>query len=126
MTFLKSRPARLALLLCVSLAAGLLALSQAGITGLGSTLSRIPAATVITVVALLLGGALTATLRFYFIARDLGWMLSVRDALLALGVGQIAGAASIQFFGQIVARSAVLAPRGISAPVNVAIAIYER
>jgi hypothetical protein len=126
MKFLKSRPARLAILLCVSLAAGLIALSQAGITDLGTTLSRIPVVTLISVMALLLGGALTATLRFYFIARDLGWMLSVRDALLALAVGQIAGAASVQFFGQIVARSAILAPRGLSAPVNVAIAIYER
>src|SRR5688572_10749253 len=126
MKFLKSRPARLAILLCVSIAAGLIALSQAGITDLGTTLGRIPVATLITVMALLLGGALTATLRFYFIARDLGWMLSVRDALLALAVGQIAGAASVQFFGQIVARSAILAPRGLSAPVNVAIAIYER
>lgn len=126
MKFLKSKPARLALLLCVSLAAGLIAMSQAGITVLGTTLGRIPVTVLITVIALTFGGALTATLRFYFIARDLGWMLSVKDALLALGVGQVAGAASVQFFGQIVARSAILAPRGLSAPVNVAIAICER
>ena len=82
--------------------------------------------TLLAVAALMLTGALVATLRFHFIARDLGWKLSAKDTLLALGVGQLAGAASVQFFGQIVARSAILAPRGLSAPVNVAIAIYER
>ena len=126
MKFMKSKPVRLAILLCVSVVAGLIAISQVGIVDLGTTLSRIPAMTLLAVAALMLTGALVATLRFYFIARDLGWKLSAKDTLLALGVGQLAGAASVQFFGQIVARSAILAPRGLSAPVNVAIAIYER
>lgn len=43
-----------------------------------------------------------------------------------LSVGQIAGAVTIQFFGQIVARSVLLGRRGISAPANIAITTYER
>lgn len=126
MKFLKSRPVRLTILVSVSLAAGLIAISQVGVDGLGTTLSRIPITVLLTVAALMLAGALIATLRLYFIARDLGWNLSAKDALLALSVGQVASAASVQFFGQIVARSAILAPRGLSAPVNIAIVIYER
>lgn len=126
MRFVTSRSARVAILFSVSIVAGLVAVSQVELAGLGSTLRQIPLATLMAVVALMLVGALTATLRLYFIAKDLGWKLGVKDALLAFSVGQVAGAASVQFFGQIVARSAILGPRGVSAPVNVAIAIFER
>ena len=59
-------------------------------------------------------------------ASDMGHGLSSRDALLALSVGQIAGALTVQYFGQIVARSALLGPRGVSAPANIVLATYER
>lgn len=126
MKLIKSKPIRLLILLSISLVAGLIAVSQVGIVDLGTALGRIPIRTLIAVAALLLAGAIIATLRLYFIARDLGWRLGAKDALLALSVGQVASAASVQFFGQIVARSAILVPRGLSAPVNVAIVIYER
>ena len=43
-----------------------------------------------------------------------------------MSIGQIAGAVLFQFFGQLAARGAFLAPRGISMPTNVVIALYER
>ena len=45
---------------------------------------------------------------------------------LAFSAGQLGSAATVQFFGQILARSAILAESGVLTPVNVAIVIYER
>ena len=52
--------------------------------------------------------------------------LSFKEALLALSVGQIVGAVSVQFFGQIAARSALLTRRGVSASANIVMVAYER
>src|SRR6185436_19320705 len=76
--------------------------------------------------ALLLLSALLATIRFWFMASDLGHSLSPRDAMLALSVGQIVGTLTVQYFGQIAARSALLGSRGLSPPANIVLATYER
>ncbi len=58
----------------------------------------------------LLLSALLATIRFGSCASDLGHSLSPREAMLALSVGQIVGTLTVQYFGQIAARSALLGP----------------
>src|SRR5512143_3464878 len=45
---------------------------------------------------LMLAGALLASLRLQFIARDLGYSLHFRDAVAALGIGQLAGSLFFQ------------------------------
>lgn len=87
---------------------------------------QISVETIAIVGALLLLGALLAAIRFWFMASDLGHGLSPRDALLALSVGQIVGTLTVQYFGQIAARSALLGPRGLSPPANIVLATYER
>lgn len=82
--------------------------------------------TVISVAALLMIGAILATVRFWCMASDIGFTLSLRDAMLAHSVGQVAGALTIQFFGQIAARSILLGPKALTAPVNIFLATYER
>jgi hypothetical protein len=76
--------------------------------------------------ALLIAGVLLAAVRLWFISSDIGIPLNSKEALLAFSVGQIVGAASVQFFGQIAARSALLKRSGVSAPANIVMATYER
>ncbi len=117
---------RLALLFCVSIAALLAAIHQVGFGDVAKTFAEVPLVALVSAAALMIAGALVASLRLYFIAKDLGWTLSAKDSLLALSVGQVASAASVQFFGQIVGRSAIFRSRGLSASANIAIATYER
>ena len=72
-------------------------------------------------VAALLGG-----LRLHFLAGDLGYYLPARDVLVTVCLSNLAGALTVQFFGQIVARSALLKSRGIDAPVTIVLTLYER
>jgi hypothetical protein len=69
---------------------------------------------------------LLAVIRLRWISEDVGQRLTMPEAMLAFGAGQVAGAVTIQFFGQIAARSALLGPRGVSPSANIVIAGYER
>lgn len=122
----RSKPIRIAALLCVSFAAFFFAVHQVGSAEIARTFFNVRAIALLSAAGLMMAGALLASLRLYFIAKDLGWILTAKDALLALSVGQLASAVSIQFFGQIVGRSAVLSSRGLSTSTNIAIAAYER
>lgn len=99
---------------------------QTDIGGFFAAAAEMPAGAVAAAGIMLLLGALLAVLRLWFITHDIGRNLSARDAMLALSMGQLAGSLTIQFFGQIAARSALLSSRGISTPENIAIASYER
>lgn len=107
-------------------AAFVIAVMQADLSAFWVTIRSVSLPMLAFIGVALLVGALLAALRLWFIARDVGHSLSARDALLALSVGQVAGAVSVQFFGQIVARSALLSPRGVSAPANIVMVAYER
>ena len=110
----------------VALLLGSLLLTQmdfAAIAGAASQLTIIP---LMLAASLLIAGALLAVLRLWCISADIGTPLSFRDAMLALSLGQIAGAISVQFFGQIAARAALLGRRGISNSANIVMATYER
>lgn len=80
---------------------------------------------VLTILALL-AGALLATLRLQWIARDLGYRLSFRDAMAGFTYGQVMGAMFFQLAGQLLARSAVLARRQIPPSATILITGYER
>lgn len=116
----------IALSVAVTAAAFVVAFMQADLSAFWLAIGSISPPTLALAGSALLAGALLAALRLWFIARDVGHRLSARDALLALSVGQVAGAVSVQFFGQIVARSALLSPRGVSAPANIVMVTYER
>jgi Lysylphosphatidylglycerol synthase TM region len=78
------------------------------------------------VVVLLVCGALLASARLAFIASDLGYRMRAVDAIAALSLGQLGGAIFFQIVGQLVARSAVLARRGVPVAGTVAVTGYER
>ena len=108
---------------CVTFGIALSAVDLSAVWSATKHLSPVP---ILGAGGLLLLGILLATVRFRYMASDIGHALSPRDAMLALGVGQIAGALTVQYFGQIAARSTVLAPRGFSPPANIFLATYER
>jgi O-antigen ligase/uncharacterized membrane protein YbhN (UPF0104 family) len=78
------------------------------------------------VLGALLAGALLAGLRFRAMARDVGSHLTIRDSMLAMAAGQVAGTVTLALFGQIAARGFILRHRGFSLPANIAVAAYER
>lgn len=78
------------------------------------------------VLSLLAAGAFIAGIRLRTIAADMGLHLTVREALAAMAAGQVVGAVTFQFFGQIAARSIFLKSRGVNLPANIAIVGYER
>lgn len=120
----RSRRAFVTVLVC--LAALLVAWQQIEVDTLRAAVMRMSVVPTAIAFAMLTAGALISSLRLRSIAADVGAGLTVRDAIIAMSLGQVAGALSVQFFGQIAARSAFLAPRGFTLPANVAIAIYER
>lgn len=74
----------------------------------------------------LLAGALLAAARVRLVADDLGYRLTWREALAALGLGQIGGAAFFQIAGQLIARGAYLSRRGLPVEATVVMVGYER
>jgi len=83
------------------------------------------AAFILTILALLIG-ALLATLRLQWIARDLGYRLSFRDAMACFTYGQVLGVVLFQLAGQLLARSTVLARRQVPPAATILITGYER
>ncbi len=110
----------------VTLLALAMVASRADVNQLRAAIQQISPLTFAAVGVLLFIGAALAVVRLWIIATDMGQRFTARDAILALSMGQIASALTVQFFGQIVARSALLAPKGVSAPANIVIAFYER
>lgn len=112
--------------IAVTAVALLVVFSQLDMTGIVFAITQVEFGAAALAGLLLLIGAFLAVVRLWFIANDIGHRLSSRDTMLALGLGQLAGAATIQFFGQIAARTALLSNRGLTTPTNIAIAAYER
>ncbi len=104
----------------------LIALAQIDTHAIVNEIRQLSAASLVAAAAVLIIGVLLATLRLWYISSDIGTPLTFKEALLALSVGQIVGAVSVQFFGQIAARSALLRGRGVSAPANIVMTVYER
>jgi uncharacterized membrane protein YbhN (UPF0104 family) len=75
---------------------------------------------------LLAAGAILASLRLWYIGRDLGYHLTFREAVSALALGQVAGALFFQVAGQLMARSAFLSRRRVPVAGTVIATGYER
>lgn len=123
-TIQRSKRMVLAGLIC--LAAIVVVWQQVDADALRAAMAKIEVLPAVLALAMLTIGALIASVRLRSITSDIGARLTLRDAAMAMSLGQVAGALSVQFFGQIAARSAFLARRGFTLPDNVAIAVYER
>jgi hypothetical protein len=64
--------------------------------------------------------------RLKLIAQDLGYRLSIRDSIAALSLGLLAGTMFFQLIGQLMARGALLARRGMPVAATITLTVYER
>jgi Lysylphosphatidylglycerol synthase TM region/O-Antigen ligase len=110
----------------VTLAALLVALWYVDVQALLATLGRLDRWNFAAVVVALLGGAVLSSYRLKLIAGDIGYRISLRDAVAALSLGQIAGSLFFQIVGQLIARGAVLSRRGMPVAGTVVLTGYER
>jgi hypothetical protein len=101
-------------------------IQQAGLSNLSQTALDTPAGPVLLAVCGLMVGVLLAAARVKLVADDLGYELKWRDALSALGLSQLGGAAFFHLAGQLIARSAYLSRRGIPVGASVLMVGYER
>jgi hypothetical protein len=123
---LKSRRAWWLVAISIVLLLSLIAIVQIDARAVLDEIRRLSAVSLLGASGLLVLGALLAAVRLWFISSDIGTPLNGKQALLALCVGQIVGAISVQYFGQIAARSALLGRSGVSAPAHIAMVTYER
>ncbi len=100
--------------------------SQSNPSQILGVLRLISADQIAEVLAVLLIGALLAAIRLKVIAADIGQPIDFRDAVAALSVGQLAGNLFFQVVGQLIARSTLLARRGIPISATVIMTGYER
>jgi len=97
-----------------------------GPDALADALAQVKPSSILLIAVLLTAGVGLSSLRLKMIASNLGYTLSLRDAVMALTIGQIAGSLFFQFFGQLIGRTAVLAGRGIPPAASVVLFGYER
>lgn len=88
--------------------------------------TRISLGTFALTMAALVAGALLATLRLQWIAHDLGYKLSFRDAMAGFTYGHVMGVLFFQLAGQLLARSTVLLRRQVPPSATIVITGYER
>ncbi len=117
---------RSAVSLLVTATALMAALSYVDGLALMDTLGQIRPASLLVVVTCLALGALASSYRLKLIARDVGYRITFRDAAAALSLGQVAGSLFFQIVGQLIARGAVLARRGVPAAGTIVVTGYER
>ncbi len=110
----------------VTVVALALAFTMVDLRALAQALSRVSLLTLLTVTCALTSGALLACVRLSCIASDFGYRMRASDAIAALSLGQLGGAIFFQLAGQLIARSAVLARRGVPVAGTVLITGYER
>src|SRR5436190_11056479 len=82
-----------------------LVFSRADVPSLKSFLTGFPAQIFFAVIALSIAATALAVWRLKLIAQDLGYRLSIRDAVAALSLGLLAGTMFFQLIGQLMARS---------------------
>jgi O-antigen ligase len=103
-----------------------LVFARADISSISLYLRSLSVESLLAVTVLLIVGAGLSVWRMRLIAQDLGYRLTIPDAISALSLGQIAGSFFFQIVGQLMARSAVLARRGMPVPATVTMTFYER
>jgi uncharacterized membrane protein YbhN (UPF0104 family) len=82
--------------------------------------------TIAVVGLLLFAGAALAGPRLRSIAHQMGHNLTFGEAMQAMAFGQIGNTLSIQFFGQVAVRTALLRSRGLHLPENIALTSLEK
>ncbi len=87
---------------------------------------ELPFSVAIGALAALLANGLIATVRFKVIACDMGYPISFRQSLKAVGAGSLAGAVFFQLAGQLIARGVIMGGTGIAFAKVAVITIYER
>lgn len=117
---------KIAVSVVFTLAAVALVLSRADFSAVADASSQLSGLQIGAAGAALLAGALLASLRVWMIARDLGYPLAMRDAVAVLSIGQLAGGLFFQLVGQLIARGALLARRGLPVSVTIVLTGYER
>jgi Lysylphosphatidylglycerol synthase TM region/O-Antigen ligase len=95
-------------------------------TAVAARLAQLSWLPIATAFALMLAGGLLASLRLKLIAGDLGYRLSFRDAVSALGLGHLAGILFFQVAGQLMARGLLLSRRRIPVSGTIVVTGYER
>jgi hypothetical protein len=125
-------PIPLAGVVKVLISAGLIAAvvyvvsTKSDLPSLSSFVSAFSIRDLIVVSIFLLIGALLSAWRLKLIAGDLGYRLTAADSIAAIGLGQIAGSIFFQIVGQLMARGALLARRGMPVAATVTMTVYER
>lgn len=102
------------------------AFMHVNIAGVARAAASLPAAALVTLAAALVAGTLLSCLRLQLVARDLGAPMRFGDAMAATAAGAIGGALFFSIFGQVLARSAVLAKTGVSPSATIVLTGYER
>ena len=102
------------------------ALAHVDVGGVARTAATLPAPALATLAAALIAGALLSCLRLQLVAHDLGAPMRFGDAMAATAAGTIGGALFFSIFGQVLARSAVLAKSGVSPSATIVLTGYER
>jgi uncharacterized membrane protein YbhN (UPF0104 family) len=95
-------------------------------SGLLAGIGQLSILTLCGVLVALLANALTAALRLKIIARYIGHPLNFRQAMAAVSVGSLGGAAFFQIAGQLVARGVVMGRSGVPFASVAVMTVYER
>jgi hypothetical protein len=110
----------------VTVAALVAALARVDAGGIARQAASLSVPTLAMLCTALVAGAFFACLRLRFVAEDLGSPIRFRDAMTATAVGAIGGTVFFSIFGQVLARSAVLARTGVSTSATIVLTGYER
>jgi hypothetical protein len=102
------------------------AINTSNLAPLAKALSGLSWQTSAVVFALFVTAAMLASVRLWFIARDIRSPISPLDAVIALTAGSLAGAVFFQIMGQTIARSTILARGGTPVAATLIMTGYER
>ena len=103
-----------------------LVLSRTDVPSLDAFVRHFSAKLFLVVIALSIVATALAVWRLKLIAQDLGYRLSIRDSVAALSLGLLAGTMFFQLIGQLMARGALLARRGMPVAATITLTVYER
>jgi Lysylphosphatidylglycerol synthase TM region len=122
----QSRTAKVTVSLAmIAIALGVLA-SNFELSKMQSDVRALSPSAVVIFSSALLANVLIAAIRFRAISGDMGYPVSVRQAMTAVSAGGLAGALFFQVAGQLIARGAVMGKIGTPFANVVVITAYER
>ncbi len=96
------------------------------VSDLASDFGKISSAVLALIFLSLLANAIAASLRFQLAARQIGYQVTVRHAMAAVGVGSVAGTLFFQLAGQLIGRGFVMSRIAVPFASVVVLTAYER